>query len=186
MDPRILRRYDGHLIPTARRLENWCDLSNRNLVNLLSKKFIARPDAKAQQSHDGKWFVDTTTRKADGPRIPWSRDALEAHLAGTTTYGHYLLSQDSECKLFAFDIDLEKKGVIPGISKDGVWTEEERIAWRNSFYEEPDLRAAWLNRRTPGRDFIKLQFKLLAHRLCGAIVDELGIPCAVAYSGGGR
>lgn len=150
---------------------------SENLQNLFASKFIARPDAKAQQSHDGKWYVDTTTKKADGPRIPWDRAALAAHLAGERTYGHYLLGTDDRCKLFAFDIDLEKSGSLPAYPID---TEN---GWEESFYEEADLRGAWLNRAHPARDFMKLQFKQMAHKLCAAIVSELELPCAVAYSG---
>lgn len=175
----ILGKLASH--PTATgHVENWCELSNE-LTNLLVKKFISRPDAKAQQSNDGKWFVHTTTRKADGPRIPWRREDLNAHLAGEATFGHYLLSIDSTCKLFAFDIDLEKSGSLPAvpISGDSVET-----PWDETFYDEPDLRGAWLNRAHPGREFMKLQFKQMAHKLCKAIQEELSLPCAVAYSGG--
>jgi len=153
-----------------------------NLENLFASKFIARPDAKAQQSQDGKWYVDTTTKKADGPRIPWDRNSIRAHLAGERTYGHYLLSTDDQCKLFAFDIDLEKSGTLPAISIQDT-AHAGGNAWEESFYEEPDLRGAWLNRAHPARDFMKLQFKQMAHKLCAAIVHELELPCAVAYSG---
>lgn len=163
---------------------------SKQLEDLLASKFIARKDAKARQSSDGKWYVDTDTKKADGNRLPWRRADLESHVTGATTYGHYLLSQDSKCKLFAFDIDLEKSGTLPavGLSAEGLSTMNEGLAayteWNESFYEEADLRGAWLNRRHPGRGFLKFQFKLLAHGLCRAIREELELPCAVAYSGG--
>lgn len=158
---------------------------SENLQNLFASKFIARPDAKAQQSHDGKWYVDTTTKKADGPRIPWDRTALAAHLAGERTYGHYLLSTEDQCKLFAFDIDLEKSGSLPALPITRFPDGDENYFddWTASFYEEADLRGAWLNRAHPARDFMKLQFKQMAHKLCASIVKDLELPCAVAYSG---
>lgn len=154
---------------------------NPNLPNLFASKFIARKDAVAKQVTDGKWIVHTTTRKADGPRIPWSRALLGAHLAGTETFGHYLLSEESKCKLFAFDIDLEKSGTLPTRS---FTDSEDEVQWAESFAEVADLRAAWLDRRNPARDFMKLQFKQMAHKLCKTIWEELELPCAVAYSGG--
>jgi hypothetical protein len=150
------------------------------IANLFASKFIARPDAKAIQFRNGAWSphceVNPETGKHDGPRIPWRREDLNAHLAGTKTFGHYLLSKESKCKLFAFDIDLEKVGCLPA----GPYFAENEP----DFYEEADLRGAWLNRAHPGRDFMKLQFKQLAHELMSAIWTELELPCAAAYSGG--
>lgn len=151
-----------------------------NLPDLFAKKFIARPDVKALQYGDGIWSPHTTTGKHDGERIPWRREHLEAHLAGTTTFGHYLLSADSRCKLFAFDIDLAKAGVLPTLPVEAA---DDELAWKESFVEVPDLRAAWLNRAHPARSFMKLQFKEVAHQLLATIRKELDLPCAVAYSG---
>jgi len=147
------------------------------LANLFAQKLIARTDVKAQQSRDGKWFVHTTTRKHDGPRIPWRREDLNAHIEGSATFGHYLLSTDSKTKLFAFDIDLEKAGTLP----TGQYFAENA---EPEFAPEEDLRSAWLNRAHPARDYMKYQFKQIASELCRSIVEELEIPCAVAYSGG--
>lgn len=166
------------------------------LANLFASKFIARPDVKAHQystsSHTGIWAPHTEwnpeTRKYDGPRIPWRREDLNAHISGRSTFGHYLLSADSRCKLFAFDVDLEKSGYLPTLpilTPDGNITDE--AAWKASFahYDGKlhNLRDAWLNRAHPGRDFMKLQFKELAHKLMKAIVEEINLPCAAAYSG---
>lgn len=159
-----------------------------NLPNLFASKFIARPDAKAKQSHDGKWYVHTTDGKRESPRLPWSRASLQAHIDGGETFGHYLLSGESKCKLFAFDIDLEKSGTLPSLPVPTALETEAEVAeaykiWDSSFYEEADLRSAWLNRAHPGRGFIKFQFKHVAHLFCAAIRKELDLPCAAAYSG---
>ena len=153
----------------------------KNLQNLLAQKFIARTDAKAIQQRNGDWHVHTKNRKADGERIPWRREDLEAHLAGERTFGHYLLSQESKCKLFAFDVDLQKAGSLPQLP---LSPEVDEKAWEESFASVADLRAAWGDRKNPARDYMKLQFKEIAHMLLRGIVEELELPCAAAYSGG--
>jgi hypothetical protein len=150
------------------------------IQDLFARMFIARPDAKAEQQKDGKWHVHTTDGKSESPRIPWSRDDLQAHISGQRTFGHYLLSTENKCKLFAFDVDIEKAGRLPNIPFSPEITEEQ---WTASFYEEPDLRAAWLNRAHPARDYMKFQFKEIAHKLLKSISEDLGLPCAAAYSG---
>jgi hypothetical protein len=153
---------------------------SKTLADLLAKKFIARPNVKAIQFTNGAWAphqeYNPATGKHDGPRIPWRREHLEAHLRGKATYGHYLLSEESKCKLFAFDVDLTKVGALPTGS---YFAENEP-----EFYQEENLRAAWLNRAHPARDYMKLQFKEMAHNLLSGIVSSIGIPCAAAYSGG--
>lgn len=160
------------------------------LANLFASKFIARPDVKAIQFSNGAWMphqaFNPTTGKHDGPRIPWQREHLNAHLEGKQTFGHYLLSQESKCKLFAFDVDLRKPepdrkfaGWLPSVSV----TAADEVEWKESFQQVEDLRAAWLNRAHPARDFMKLQFKEIAHKLLTAIEKELEIPCLAAYSG---
>lgn len=150
-----------------------------NLPDLFARRFIARPDVKAIQ-HGDLWSPHTTTGKRDGERIPWRREDLEAHIAGKQTFGHYLLSEQSKCKLFAFDIDLAKTGYLPTVPIRAEIHEQE---WRESFVEVQDLRAAWLDRSNPARDFMKLQFKDMAHMLLAAITKELELPCAAVYSG---
>lgn len=145
------------------------------LCDLFAKKFIARPDVKAIQHRDGTWSPHTDTGKYNGNRIGWRRQDLEAHIAGTETFGHYLLSAEGKTKLFAFDLDLAKTGSLPvsGIeAPDGI-----------DYEECGDLRSAWLNRAHPARWYMKLQFKELAHKLAASVVKDLELPCAVAYSG---
>lgn len=165
---------------TARQYGFLGDQMTATLENLFAQKFIARTDAKAIQHHDGSWSVHTKNGKRDGERIPWGRDALREHLEGRNTFGHYLLSKESKCKLFAFDIDFRKEtGSLPTLP---ITTEDE-VEYKNSFVPVVDLRAAWLDRAHPARDYMKLQLKELSHMLLRGIVEELEIPCAAAYSG---
>lgn len=147
------------------------------IANLIAKNFIARRDVKAIQYSSGAWSphqeYNPATGKHDGARIPWKRKHIEDHIAGDKTYGHYLLDQDSKCKLFAFDVDLKKRGTV--LVGNGDW---------GRAVEVNDLRAEWLNRRSLGRDWMKYQFKMIAHMLMRAVVDELDLPTVAAYSGG--
>lgn len=150
---------------------------SNGVANLIASRFIARPDVKAVQHSDGSWSPHTKTGKRDGERIPWSRPDLLAHLESRATYGHYLLGSDSTCKLFAFDVDLEKSGILP------LGRNETTFEWKN-FMEFEDLRGAWATRSHVARPYMKEQFKEIAHKLLRGIYETLGVPCAAAYSGG--
>lgn len=156
------------------------------LANLIAKKFIARPDVRAKQVvlADGRViYTPDGRRDREGnytEYFPWDRPALNAHLAGETSYGHYLLAQDDSCKLFAFDVDLEKAGFLPTIPLDPE--ADNYQAWSDSF-APCDPREAWRNRAHPGRPWMKIQFRMIAHILAKAISSELEIPTAAAYSG---
>lgn len=157
------------------------------LANLIAKNFIARTDVKAIQFSNGSWAphneFNPETHKHDGPHIPWRRQDLNDHLNRVQTYGHYLLNQDSQCKLFAFDIDLEKNAPADSTRPfQGVWPEFTEDA--EPTLHEFDAREAWLDRSHPSRPWQKYQLKMVASQLCKAIFEELELPCAVAYSGG--
>lgn len=150
------------------------------LENLLSERFIARPEVKAIQHSSGDWSphreFNPESGRHDGAEIPWRRADLRSHLAGQQTFGHYVVSKNSTCKLFTFDIDLEEDGLLP----EGPIESEEVLV--NS-----KLRVAWMDRSHPARWYMKLQFKQLAHRLMSSLMDKedgLLLPCAAAYSGG--
>jgi hypothetical protein len=155
-------------------------LSTKVVEDLLAAKFIARKDVKAVQHNSGKWSphqeYNELTGRNDGPRIGWRRRDLTEHIAGTSTFGHYLLDTSGQCKLVAFDIDLEKTGHVPDTD---AWGTPDEPHW----FEENDLRGAWLNRAHPQRTFFKYQFRMLAEKLTRAAWEELELPVAVAYSG---
>lgn len=91
-----------------------------------------------------------------------------------------MLDTDSTCKLFAFDIDLEKNKPATDSSPgfQGYWVDEEGAI--HAF----DPRVDWQNRAHPSRNWSKYQLKMVATRLAAKITEELEIQCAVAYSGG--
>lgn len=150
------------------------------LANLLASRFIARPDVKAKQlvTSDGA-VIYTPHGKRDNVTkqytdyFPWNRASIDEHVSGRESYGHYLLDKDDTCKLFAFDVDLEKTGFyVPDFLSGNV-----------ADAVECNPREAWRDRAHPGRDFFKYQFRLVAHVLLKAVYEELAIPCAAAYSG---
>jgi hypothetical protein len=148
---------------------------SNEVANLLANRFIARPDVKAVQFKDGSWAPHTDSGKRNGRRLPWKRPDLLAHLQGRATYGHYLLSTENQCKLFAFDVDLDQAEPDKDIWQ--VWEDEHGTAISMS------AREAWQDRSHPGRAYMKLQFKEIANKLMRGIYENLGIPCAAAYSG---
>lgn len=153
-------------------------MSVDQISNLIAKRFIQRRDVRAIQliTSDGTiMYMPDGKRKQDGSYseyYPWDRTALNAHVSGKRSLGHYLLDQDDNVKLFAFDIDLEQKGWLP-VNED--FTD----------FQPCDPRKVWQDRsKHYERNFIKLQFKSIAHLLLKAITEELNLPCAAAYSGG--
>ncbi len=122
------------------------------------------------------YIVDTTDGRRESPRLPWNRAALEAHIRGSSTYGHYLLAEDDTCKLMAFDIDLDKEGFWYDADSDTTEAQPELHAFAP--------REAWKDRSHPARSQLKVQLKLMASILAKGIHDELEIPVACAYSGG--
>lgn len=144
---------------------------SQELENLLASMFITRTDVKAVQHNDGSYAPHTANGRRDGQKIGWRREDLSAHIAGRSTFGHYLLSPQGECKLVAFDIDLTKAGYLPvSIDSDDV-------------VPCADLRAAWRDRAHPARWHMKLQFKQLAHKIATVVSEKMRRPVAVAYSG---
>lgn len=175
------------------------------MAKLLAKKFIMRSDVKAVQLDrtggglsQGDWFPDTRIKRAQSPHLPvgFNMDHLLAHLAGERTYGHYLLNDDSMCKLFAFDVDLEKAGTFitqPHFKDmpEGLDAKAQEHWFENESVQHvvdgkgQTLRDLWMDRSreaAPARAWFKYQMKHLAHLLAAKTV-ELNIPCAVAYSG---
>lgn len=183
---------------------------SKELAKLYASRFIARPDVKAVQLDrnggglsQGDWFPDTRInieKRPNSPHLPhgFNMDHLLAHLAGERTYGHYLLSQDSNSKLFVFDVDIKKSGqyviqpdwsTYNGPAEDPaaqeLWYKENSVIEVVEGASEQTLRDLWASRKrdaAPARAWLKLQMKTIAHTLAKSIT-EMQIPCAVAYSG---
>lgn len=163
------------------------------LTDIFANKFIARPDRKAVQYGHGIWTPHREPKLADGSPgadIGWTREALEQHLAGQATYGHYLLSSDSNAKLFVLDIDLINSGlgyyyIEPDLAQAPSDINEMERWYEANRRRSPDLnpRNLWKTRFPEARPWLKLQFRTIVELFTSAIHSELGIPCAAAYSG---
>jgi hypothetical protein len=148
----------------------------RSIAKLYASKFIARPGVKARQLSNGEWRPDDT---------PFGMADLLAHLRGEVSLGHYMVNEQNEVKLFAFDIDLQKankeKDILWPIPANydeeaGDWTEfgrgDPRYVW-----DHVSQMPVWIH------DFFVYQMIGCAKVLVRSIQDTLGIPCAVTYSG---
>lgn len=149
----------------------------REIAKLFASKFIARSDIKAIQRNNGDYNpVDS----------PFTMPDMLAHIEGQQTYGHYLLNTDNKCKLFVFDIDLDK----PDTDKDGnitvpryVPSEVDADGWWANFVPG-NPREIWLDRsRIMERNYFKFLLRGMAGKLARTIHEQLDIQTAVAYTG---
>ena len=86
---------------------------------LIGKLFIERRDVKAIQKSDGSYAP---------VHNKFTRTDIQDHLAGTRTYGHYLVDPETEkCRVFCFDIDLKSEYRAEFLGDD-----QERIGWLNA------------------------------------------------------
>lgn len=146
------------------------------LQDLLIARFISRADAYAIQESNGKWHPARSARAEDpnSQLLPWTREALQAHIDGTITCGHYMLGHDSSVNLIAFDIDLATDGILPySYDENG----------RPAAFIRTNVRDVWHDRASIHRAWLKVQLRSLSHKIASIVRRELEIPVAVAYSG---
>lgn len=139
------------------------------IIKALGTRFIERRDVKARQDAEGNWY---TVQDRDGSnRQPFTLQDFKDHLAGRTTYGHYLVNPENDyCKLFAFDIDVSKEGFC--VTDD---TEpEERLPC--------NPREVLADPNHPGSKYLRMQIRAYAAAIAMRI-NDLGIPAAIAVSG---
>jgi len=164
---------------------------NQELALLIGKRFIQRRDIKAVQIalRDRVIYMPDREMKHLGQDAPlgFLVPHLHRHLEGLSTYGHYLLDHEDNCRVFTFDIDLKSNDdnftgyYIPTPTTGAVLTEEE---WeQHSAPVAFDPRSSWADRAHPSRNWLKLQMGMLARKLVSGIQENLGIKCAAAYSG---
>jgi hypothetical protein len=159
---------------------------------MIAKRFIQRRDVLAEQT--AMQGYRPVREGKDGPLVPVTQRALLAHLSGDKTYGHYLLDTDDKCRVFAFDIDLEKNSGPddPEPHHVGRWAQPPDMeTWTGSedtwtsahVIHEFDARESWRDRRHPSRTYLKTQMRYLAGMLARTIHEELELPTAVTYTG---
>lgn len=157
---------------------------DEKVAELLMRYFVQRRDVKAYQcmqehvldpNKDPKYQVKPHPPGAYHPiRRPFTVEDMQHHLDKRITYGHYLVDSANMCRVFAFDIDLNKKGVWP--PKPHIQGNHEGI--------EFNPMAHWMSRKPDfTRIWLKYQFRMVSELLARAITRELGLPALIAYSG---
>lgn len=173
---------------------------SEELVNLIAKKFIQRRDVKAVQFSSGAYVPDVELKNPK-PHEPFGfkRSHIESHINCEATYGHYLLDTEGKCRVFAFDIDLEKSKYDENgnqVEPGGFWVDTPPFdgTMSDSISNEEfdklctpypcDPRKIWHDRRqVAARKWYKTQMGMLARNFATIISRDIGIPCAAAYSG---
>lgn len=151
------------------------DEATVTVAKLIASTFIERRDVKAQQFQGGYSPVRehyTHERHDDHSNctlVPWGLRDVIAHVQGERTYGHYVVSQNDTCRMFAFDIDLKKTG---------HWLDIESESWKPC-----DPRDVWLADETPAKRDIRGQLIYTAAALSGRTRGLLDIKTMIAYSG---
>lgn len=136
-------------------------------AQLIAANFIARPDVIAVQGQGGVYFP---WRDRSRNLVPFNRERIEAHLSGSATYGHYVINGDS-CKLFCFDIDLDKGWYGQYDCAAG----DDGSMWNN--------RDIILDHDDPRRGRLIRRLRAVADGLAVGIKSEIGAKVAVSYSG---
>lgn len=134
--------------------------SQDDLAVALGRRFVERRDVKAVQHSDGSYAPD---------RTPFTKRDLRAHVDGSSTLGHYVVSQEGNSRVMAFDIDL---------NQSGTWTDELDIV------HEFNPREAWLDASHPARREMTRHMRCLAEGLAWRTHRLVDVPVAVSYSGG--
>lgn len=146
---------------------------DKKTANFLAKWFISRTDVFAEQQADGSYRPVRRSIKM--------QDILD-HLSGSKTYGHYMLDQFNRTKMFVLDLDFNPDGWIPGLQMSTCVDDLTTQAWMDSFAVR-ELRTAWMDRRDPARDYLKMCMRTVASRLQKCIHETLGLNSYAAYSG---
>ncbi|MBT8212451.1 MAG: hypothetical protein KJN71_04805 [Acidimicrobiia bacterium] len=137
--------------------------------NVIARHFIARSNVMAVQGPRGAYFP----ARRQGVDRGFTKKDITRHVEGDVTLGHYLLDGDA-CKLFAFDIDIDKGWY-------GQWNCMQP-GWPND--ELHDLRSIMIAPSDhPLRGYLIKQLRSIADGLAWAIENKIGIKAAVSFSG---
>jgi hypothetical protein len=153
--------------------------TERSIIDLMGKRFVARGDKHAEQNAKGAYApVDHAFTRAE----------LSAHLRGEKSFGHYLIGPDDDCvKLVAFDLDLRKElhttEIASGVKPAMVGGEEG-----NPPHVCDNPRAVLSDKSHRDYQDIVIQLRMLAfqlsHRLRATAAEmEYPVTVATAFSG---
>lgn len=146
------------------------------LARFIAKNMIAREDVKASQLPRGQGAYVRDDSK-------WKMRDLIDHVTGKETYGHYLLDQDSNVKIIAFDIDLNQTGTyIPFAPEDHERYADDPTFMDDEQFIEFNPREAWVDRKHPARPWLKHQMRELVERFTDGC-SHVGLGTFATYSG---
>ena len=145
------------------------------VAELLMRYFVQRRDVKAYQCMKNMERYHEHSPGAYHPiRREFTVQDMQDHLDKKITYGHYLMDSANMCRVFAFDIDLDKTGYFP--ADPDIDGNSEGIPFRPVDH--------WRSRKTGwARTWIQYQLRSLAEMLASTIRIELKLPALIAYSG---
>lgn len=156
----------------------------REIAAAIGKLFVQRRDVKAVQNElTGVWARSKTPIKMG--------DVVD-HVLGKKSIGHYLIDPETDlCRVFALDIDIVD-------SKMETLKEhtdpEKRAKYVPQYFPlnpsgptyqltEYNPRTAWYDRAHPARLWTKRALSIVAAEIAVVIMNDLGLPCLVSYSG---
>lgn len=143
----------------------------KEIAKLLAGRLIERRDVKAVQQKDGAYHPD---------HEPFTLADLIAHVEGKRTYGHYVVSKESTCRMICFDVDL-----VPGRRLEAPFPEPNPpIYYHDGWPDQVEIwpRDEWTN-NGPHKVDLACQLRVLTQGLAERIRELLDVPAMVAYSG---
>lgn len=156
----------------------------REVAIALGKLFVQRRDVKAVQNE----FTGNWSRRTE----PIKMGDVVAHVLGKKSIGHYLIDPETDkCRVFALDIDIVDSKMET--LKDNP-DPELRAKYVPQYFPmnpsgpthqltEYNPRMAWHDRAHPARLWTKRALSIVAAEIAVVIMNDLGLPCLVSYSG---
>jgi hypothetical protein len=115
-------------------------------------------------------------RDANSAWAPWTMIDFKTHLSGQRSYGHYMLDENNNTKLFAYDLDIMQP------------TQANGFTWRTPEGELYNPREVWVTQDTEHPMYLRLrrQLRTMAQALCTALNEMFGddVRVAVCDTGG--
>lgn len=151
--------------------------SETEIIRALGTRFIERRDVKAIQSENGSWFPVkcAACRSSDVQCLhkPMNLQDFKDHLSGQRTLGYYLVNPTTQtCKLIALDLDVRKPN------------KEQDYVPHNTLGNPTNPREDILKDGTVEQANLYRDLLILAEGFARRMNEVLGIPVAIAYSGG--
>lgn len=141
---------------------------SKEIAKLLAGRLIERRDVKAIQFSKG-YAPHVVDPKADTPEyLPVTLKDLIDHVEGRKSYGHYVVSTAGTCRMFAFDIDLEKQAKVLSPQMKLV---------------DINPREIWAGPPCEWRKLLAKDLQQLTFALASQVKETLGLQVLVAYSG---